>query len=201
MGAASLRRTDSADATDRRQSAGRTGLKLAVLVIVLISLGVIVGFSLSRELDGTLAGTASSTLRVPSRPALTSEEQAYLEALWPIHTNVEVAAERVALGAIFYKTSDLDRTELKARLDEALTYYRAADDKLRQLHPPESMRTSHEGYLSAMSAFTQSTIEMLKMFDDGNEDHLRIGYPLYLDGTNRIRELGGKFWPDEFPPN
>jgi hypothetical protein len=42
---------------------------------------------------------------------------------------------------------------------------------------------------------------MLKMFEDGSDDHLQAAYPQYLDGTNKIRDLGGAFWPDEFPPN
>jgi hypothetical protein len=42
---------------------------------------------------------------------------------------------------------------------------------------------------------------MLKMFDDGSDEHLVVAYPRYLDGTNKIRNLGGVFWPDEFPPN
>jgi hypothetical protein len=39
------------------------------------------------------------------------------------------------------------------------------------------------------------------MFDDGREEHLIAAYPLGLEGTNKIREIGGRFWPEEFPPN
>jgi len=183
---------------------GRGRLKLVLLGVVLLGLGGIMGFSLSREVSSPAdagRGAASGPPRIAARPALSADEQAYVEALWPIHTDVEVAAERVGLGAIFYKTNDLDRTELKTRLDGALASYRTADQKLRALHPPASLESSHATYLSAVGLFEQSAVEMLRMFDDGSDDHLQAGYPAYLDGTNKIRDIGGKFWPDEFPPN
>jgi hypothetical protein len=187
-----------------RHATGRLGrpvLKLAMLSIVLVGLGAVIGFSISRETTSSAATTGAQPLRVSSRPALSPDEQAYVDALWPIHTELEVAAERVALGTIFYKSEDLDRTELKARLEEALSSYRSADEKLRALRPPVSMQKSQEGYLAAVVLFRDSAAEMLKMFDDGSDEHLQTAYPRYLDGTNKIRDLGGAFWPDEFPPN
>ena len=148
---------------------GRTRLKLVLLGVVLLGLGGIMGFSLSREIASPVdagRGAASGPPRIAARPALSADEQAYVEALWPIHTDVEVAAERVGLGAIFYRTNDLDRTELKTRLDGAPASYRAADQKLRALHPPASLESSHATYLSAVG--------LLKLFDDGREDHLQV---------------------------
>lgn len=176
-------------------------LKLALLGAVLLALGGIVGFSLSRELNSASATAAAPAPRLSQRPALSSDEQAYVGALWPIHTDVEVAAERMALGAIFLKTSDLSRDEFKTRLETSLSSYQSADQRLRALNPPSSLRPSHEDYVAAVGLFEQSTLEMLRMFEDGSEDHLQAAYPMYLDGTNRIRDVGGKFWPDEFPPN
>jgi hypothetical protein len=49
--------------------------------------------------------------------------------------------------------------------------------------------------------FEQSEIETLKMFEDGSDDHLVVASPLSLDGSNKIREVGARFWQDEFPPN
>ena len=175
--------------------------KLLVLSVVLIGLGGVIGFSLSRELANPAGRVPDGGPRIAQRPALTVDEQAYVDALWPIHTDVEVAAERVALGAIFYKTSDISGSELQGRLEQALSSYRAADAKVQALHPPDSLRSSHQSYLAALGLFEQSTVEMLRMFDDGDEDHLQTGYPMYLDGTNKIRDVGGNFWPDEFPPN
>ena len=186
----------------RAAGAGWPTVKLVLLAVVLIGLGAIIGFSVSRELASPATSSgAAAQVRLASRPALTADEQAYVAALWPIHGELEVAAERIALGTIFYTTRDLERAELRTRLDQALASFRAADSKLGTLNPPRSMESSHAGYVSAVSLFEQSTVEMLKMFDDGNDDHLQTGYPLYLEGTNKVRDLGGTFWPDEFPPN
>jgi hypothetical protein len=204
--------TGLAPATPRASSskvAGRLAnrrplLKLLLLSVVLVGLGGVIGFSVSRELAGvseTAGSSAADGSRNPPRPAFTADEQAYVDALWPIHTEVEVAAERVALGTILYKTSDLDRSELQGRLEQALASYRAADAKLQALPPPDSLRSWHQNYVAALGLFEQSTVEMLRMFDDGDENHLQTGYPMYLDGTNKIRDVGGNFWPDEFPPN
>jgi hypothetical protein len=181
---------------------GRPTLKLAMLSVVLVGLGTIVGFSISRETVSPVAApTGAQPPRLANQPALSPDEQAYVEALWPIHTQLEVAAERVALGTIFYKSNELDRAGLKARLDEAVSSYRMVDEKLLALRPPASMQNSQDGYVAAVRLFEDSTAEMLKMFDDGSDDHLQMAYPRYLDGTNKIRDLGGAFWPDEFPPN
>jgi hypothetical protein len=181
---------------------GRPTLKLAMLSVVLVSLGAIIGFSISREtVSPAGAPIGAQPLRLATRPALSPDEQAYVEALWPIHTQLEVAAERVALGTIFYKSNELDRAGLKARLDEAVSSYRMVDEKLLALRPPASMQRSQDGYVAVVRLFEDSTAEMLKMFDDGSDDHLQMAYPRYLDGTNKIRDLGGVFWPDEFPPN
>jgi hypothetical protein len=148
------------------------------------------------------AGSSAWRLALPTpRPPRASAEQSYLEALWPIHTSVERAAVRVALGASFYKLQDITRAELRTRLDEALAAYRTADQRLRLLQPPGTLQARHQAYLAAVELFQQSTREMLRMYDDGSDEHLYAGFPLSLQGTDRIREVGQEFWPDEYPPN
>jgi predicted Zn-dependent protease len=108
---------------------------------------------------------------------------------------------RMSLGQIFYKTEDLSRADLKKRVDEALANYRRAESGMLALEPPAPLRAAHEEYLAAVRLFQQSAIEVLKMFDDGRDDHLLAAYPMSQEGSDKIREVGGKFWPGEFPPN
>ena len=56
-------------------------------------------------------------------------------------------------------------------------------------------------YLAAVRLFQESAVEANKMFKDGKEDHLLAAYPKSQEGSDKIREVGGKFWPNEFPPN
>ena len=107
----------------------------------------------------------------------------------------------MSLGQIFYVTKDVGRTELKARVDEALTTFQKAEAQLLTLEPPPSLRPAHDEYGAAVRLFHKSAVEVSKIFADGREDHLRAAYPLAQEASDKIREIGGRFWPGEFPPN
>ena len=178
-------------------------IKRSVFVAAVLALLGIVGFAVTREMSSTSRATTPVLSRpaAPARPAFTAAEEAYIRALWPIHGDVERSAARLALGQIFYKINDMDRIALKARADQALATYRRSEARLRALEPPTSVQREHEAYLAAVGLFQQSAVEILKMFADGRDDHLMAAYPLGQQATDKIREVGGKFWPNEFPPN
>jgi hypothetical protein len=184
-----------------RRPFGVKGTALAATVVALLG---IVAFAATRE--ATRTGQAPSTALVrpestPQRLAFTRAEEAYIQALWPIHGEVEKSAVRVSLGNIFYKINEMGKTDLKARVDGALTIYRRAEERIRALQPPSSLEPAHEEYLAAVELLQRSALELQKMFDDGNDEHLRAAYPLSREASNKIREVGVKFWQDEFPPN
>jgi hypothetical protein len=178
--------------------------KVILPTVGLIVLAGVVTAAAILEMRGSHVVTSEREMRVAAprpRPALTRAEEAYVHALWPIHGAVERSVVRMSLGQILYTAKDLGRTELKARVDAALAIYRSAEDRLRALQPPPSLQPVHEEYLGAVRLFQRSAVEVLKMFDDGSEEHLRTAYPFGLEGSNKIRDVGAKFWPDEFPPN
>lgn len=107
----------------------------------------------------------------------------------------------MSLGQIFYKINDMDKPTLKGRVDDALATYRRSEARLKALEPPPSVQREHDEYLAAIRLFHQSAVEVLKMFQDGRDDHLNAAYPLSQRASDTIREVGAKFWPDEFPPN
>jgi hypothetical protein len=177
----------------------RTLVALAAVVLVLVGAAII---AVAREaISRRLVAAAVSRPAAPSRPPLTREEEKYIQTLWPIHGAVERSAARMALGQVFYITKDLDRTELKERADEALTTYRGAGIKLSALEPPPSLQRAHEDYTTAVRLFERSAVEVLRMFDDGRDEHMRIAAPFSREAADKIREVGVKFWPHEFPPN
>jgi len=137
---------------------------------------------------------------VPPPRALALAEQRYADALWSIHTQVEQTIAWVGLGAAFYKSQEIDRFELRARLTQGLAGYRDAERQIEALDPPPALRPTHEGYLAAVRLFQLSTIEMLRMYEDGDEEHLTTALPLSLDGTSKLRDISGQFWPDAHPP-
>ena len=175
--------------------------KVLILGVVFLGLIGILSFAVSREVTSTSEPvTARPSLR-PPRPPLSRAEEEYMRALWPIHGDVERGVMRMSLGQIFYKTKDLGRAELKARVEQALATYRGAEARLLALEPPASLLGEHGEYLAAVRLFQESAVEVLKMFADGRDDHMLAAYPKSQEGSNKIREVGGKFWPNEFPPN
>jgi hypothetical protein len=178
--------------------------KSTVVAVGLMAVLAIVAFGVSRETTTTSHASRtelSHPAATPPKPAFTRAEEAYIGALWPIHGDVERSTVRVSLGTIFYKTNDLGKADLKARVDAALATYQQAEARISALQPPSSLARDHEEYLEAVRLFKQSTLEMLKMFDDSNDEHLVTAFPLSHEGSNKIREVGARFWQDEFPPN
>ena len=175
----------------------------AVAVAVLALLGV-VAFAVTREATMRAPEPTPAPSRptpAPQRPAFTRAEEAYIQALWPIHGEVERSTVLLSLGKIFYKTNEMGKAELRARVDTALATYRTAETRIAALQPPPSFERAHHEYLAAVGLFQKSALEVLKMFDDGNDDHLLAAHPLSQEGSNKIREVGAQFWQDEFPPN
>jgi len=175
--------------------------KLLILGATLVCLVGLLIFTIDRGATGNPPTTTVKPVVQPPRPALTAAEEQYIRELWPIHGDVERSAMRMALGQIFYKTQDLGRAELGTRVEQALASYRAAEKRLRALEPPASLRSDHEEYLAAVRLFEESAVELQKMFNDGQDDHMLVAYPKSQEGSDKIREVGGKFWPHEFPPH
>src|SRR5438093_7039766 len=160
---------------------------VALGALVLIAAGIVIVAVTREATSRRLVAAAISRPAQPTRPPLTRAEEAYIQALWPIHGAVERSSARVSLGQIFYITKDLGRPELKDRVDEALTTYRGAGIKLRALEPPPSLQRAHEDYTAAVGLFEKSAVEVLMMFEDGRDDHMRIAAPFSREAVDKIR--------------
>jgi hypothetical protein len=180
------------------------GVKGTVLAVTILALVGMVVFAVIREATTTRHEPTSALPRpaaMPPPPAFTPAEEVYIQALWPIHGEVERSTVRLSLGKIFYKINEMGPAELKGRVETALATYRRAEARLNALQPPPSLERAHNDYLAAVRLFQQSAVEVLKMFDDGNDEHLLAAYPLSQEGSDKIRAVGAQFWRDEFPPN
>ena len=124
-----------------------------------------------------------------------------MQALWPIHGDVERSAVRLSLGKIFYKIDEIGKADLKARVEAALATFQKAEQRIQALQPPAPLAGAHEEYLAAVRLFQQSAGEVLKIFDDGDDGHLLAAYPASQKGSDKIREVGARFWQDEFQPH
>jgi hypothetical protein len=179
------------------------GLKGNLLAVAILALLGILSFTATREATTTGRESVAAVRPVAAapKPAFTRAEEAYIQALWPIHGDVERSAVRLSLGRIFYKIDDIGKADLKARVEAALVAFRGAAERIQALQPPPSVAGAHEEYLAAVRLFQQSALETLKMFDDADDRHLLAAYPVSQEGSDKIREVGTKFWQDEFPPH
>jgi len=201
-------RVSSDHGTGRGASRAVFARRLAPFVLIALAALVIAAFVSAKPGDlrvwfaggGTVSAVAGSPAK-PARPALTADEERYIRALWPVHGDVERSTMRMSLGQIFYTTKDLDGPELKARVEQALKVYQSARTQIQGLQPPASLRAQHDDYLAAVRLFEESANEVMKMFSDGREEHLAAAYPKGQAGADKIREIGGKFWPNEFAPH
>jgi hypothetical protein len=136
-----------------------------------------------------------------ARPALSVDEEAYARALWPIHNSVKASALRMTLGGIQYKTQGLDPAVLQAQIAAARETYAQSESQIRALQPPPSMQQLHNDYLGAVLLYQESAAEMIKVVDDGRDDHLKNAFPLSQQGGQTLREVGSVLWPGEYVPN
>jgi len=174
-------------------------LMIAMVALAVAALVVLESSDQGAPRDAIAAAIAPQA--TPVRPALTADEERYIRALWPIHGDVERSTMRMSLGQVFYTAKDLSASELKARMEQALATYKSAQARMQALQPPASLRAQHDDYLAAVRLFEESASEAMKMFTDGREDHLLAAHPKGQAGADKIREIGGKFWPNEFAPH
>jgi len=176
--------------------------KTIVLCLLIVGLVGVLSFAAMRELGraATPASVVPKPAR-PTRPALTAAEESFIKAMTPIHADVQRSLMRASLGQILYKTNDLSANELQTRMTQALMTYGRAEMGLRALEPPSSLVRDHERYITAVRLLQESAVEALKMFKDGKDDPVLAAYPKSQEASDLIREVGGKFWPNEFPPN
>jgi hypothetical protein len=175
--------------------------KTIVLGLLVVGLVSVLAFATTREISRTVTPVTAPAPARPMRPALSQVEEAFIKALAPIHGDVQRSLMRASLGQILYKTSDVSRADLRTRMEQALLTYRRAETSIRALQPPASFRNDHQIYLTAVHLLQESAVEAMKMFKDGSEEHLLAAYPKSQEASDKIREVGGKFWPNEFPPN
>ena len=79
------------------------GVKGTVLTVAIVVLLAILAFAANREaiITGRAPSPALSRPEpVLQRPAFARDEEAYIQALWPIHGEVERSAVRMSLGSL-----------------------------------------------------------------------------------------------------
>ena len=187
-----------------RQLRGVSVLSIKVLVVGVVVLGLIgiVLFAALREQRSAPRRDAGAGVGLePPLPPLTAAEEAYAAALWPIHSEVKLSAVHMTFAGLSYKLGELDRGGLQARLGELVERFAAADVQLRQLQSPASMATLHEEYAAALRLYQEAIAEMVRVVDDGRDEHLLVAQAQSEKAAAILFKLSDALWPGEYKPN
>lgn len=179
---------------------------LGVLVMALIA---VVAVAVFREIGGPAptapveananfaAGLGYGAQAIP----LSAEEETYAAALWPIHSEVKLAAVRMIFAGLAYKTEDRDAKKLKAKIQPLTRTFEDAGRRVRSIRPPASLADAHANYVDAVDLYVSATQEMVKVADDGRDQHLIVAQQRSERASLAILKLSDVLWPGEYKPN
>jgi hypothetical protein len=188
----------------KSQSAVIRLLSVKVLLVSAVVLGLIgvVVFAALREKNSSLQRPPKTPIGLePMRPSLTPAEEAYALALWPIHSEVKLSAVNMSFAGLFYKLGEIDRSTLQSRLTPLAASFDASALRFRQLQPPASMEQWHHDYAEALRLYQDAITEMIKVVDDGQDEHLLAAQAQSEKAAIILLKLSDELWPGEYKPN
>jgi hypothetical protein len=180
-----------------------TRAQILVLSTVVIALLAMVGVAMQRELvpRATFLSAAGAKIS-PEQNALSAEEEAYAEALWPIHSEVvEVSAVDMSFAGFAYVTRDQDARRLEKKAIELRDRFRTSADQARALAVPVSMQQVQDQYLEAIVLYETASTEMMKVAADGEVQHLIDAQAMSQRAAEDLLIVGDVLWPGEHKPN
>jgi hypothetical protein len=176
-----------------------------LLAFAMVALMAIVAISLQRELGFGSASTPVLAIVQPEPPApppLTPEEEAFAEALWPLHQGVvEASAGRLSSAGIAFAIDDHDAHRLAAKLKPLRAVFHDAREKVVAIAAPPSLQGVHDRYVTVLSLYEQSAAEMLEVERDGDEGHLINAQIKSGHAAEELVKVGDILWPGEHKPN
>lgn len=181
----------------RRVAAGAVAAAVVVLVLVAV-LAVVTRQDRGRP--ATAPAARPSAQATPVRRALTAEEEAFAQAMWPVHREVENSALRLSVAGILFKSGDIDSTELHNRAGASLAVFEADRPRVEALQPPASLRQQQAAYLGALQQYQQAASALLQV--EGSDDG-RLAQAAGQDkaASDVLRDVGKTLWPGEYTPN
>jgi hypothetical protein len=179
-------------------------LPILLLAVVVLALVAVVAYAVQRELTKPQAiEPAAVTAPVAERGqrALSAEEEDYAAALWPIHSEVKLAAVEMTFAGIAYKMGEQDAKALETRLRPLADTFETAMKQARALTVPASMTQMQDRYVGALALYDKAAAEMISATHDGKTEHLVAGQQMSLQASEDILRIGDVLWPGEYKPH
>ena len=168
---------------------------------------VVVAVSLQRETaSGSTSNSVLTTVEhqppVLAPPPLSVEEEAFAEAVWPLHQEmVEPSAGRLASAGMTFAADDHDANRLAAKLTPLRQVFHDTRDKIAAIAAPPSMQAVRDRYVALLVLYEQSATEMLEVARDGDEGHLIDAQLKSEHAAQELMKVGDILWPGEHKPN
>jgi hypothetical protein len=121
--------------------------------------------------------------------------------LWPIHSEVKLAAMRMTFAGLNYKIEHKDPAKVKSTVQPLTLTFQAAAQRARRIQPPESLQNAHAAYLDALGLYAEASREMIKVADDGLDHHLVAAHERSEQASHALLQLSDVLWPGEYKPN
>lgn len=172
-----------------------------------IALLAIVAVSLQRETasgppPNSVLKTAEHESAAPKLKPLTEEEEAFAEALWPLHQEmVEPSAGRLASAGMTFAADDHDANRMAAKLTPIRQVFHDTQGKVAAISAPASMQPLRDRYVGLLVLYEQSATEMLEVARDGDEGHLINAQAKSQHAAEELIKIGDILWPGEHKPN
>jgi hypothetical protein len=96
---------------------------------------------------------------------------------------------------------DIDRMAVKEHVAPLTKVFRDARAQAAQLKAPPSMEAEQKRYLDALKMYEDASVEMVKVAQDGKDDHLVAAQKLSYAASEDLLRVGDALWPGEFKPN
>lgn len=192
------------------QSSRRTlglGPKQFAIGLVLLALGAIAAVAVVREMVRTPAASApvatvgSAYAGTVARPARTAAEEIYAIGLWPIHEIVQTSAVRMTFAGLSYKMGDIDKAAVRTKVAPLTKAFEEAQVRFDALQAPASMQKQHEQYAEALRLYKSASMEMVKVAQDGKDEHLIKAQAMSYNASENLLRVGDVLWPGEHRPN
>lgn len=183
----------------------RPPIRTMVLGVVIVLLLGVIGVALQRELATQPPSAAASFTAglgsVPNAVPLTPEEEAYAATLWPVHSEVKLAAVRMIFAGLNYKTGQADAASVREKVQPLTGTFHSAAARVQSMQAPASLVDAHQSYLEALSLYASASREMIRVAEDGRDEHLVAAQRKSERASLALLKLSDVLWPGEYKPN
>ena len=194
---------------DSSSNSSRFGFKQLAIGGLLLCLGAVAAFAVVHETRKSAPSPAAAAAMAAGgayaghqeRPALSPAEESYAADLWAIHSRVKTTAVQMTFAGLSYKMGDIDRKAVKQQVTPLIKVFRDAHAQAAQLKAPPSMEAEQKRYLGALQMYEDASVEMVKVAQDGKDDHLVAAQKLSYAASEDLLRVGDALWPGEFKPN